>query len=104
MVTARTGPVTEGDHIGEAPRPRACVYCPELIVWMRTYLGGRSFCFDAAPVPVSLDDGTGWVPGGFLVGGKRSMVLAPLTEFPREKRHRVQNVMHLHRCRGRRRT
>lgn len=101
MVTARPRLVTQGDQV--ASNARRCAYCPELIVWMRTFLGGRSYCFDARPVPTDLDDGTGWVPGDFPVNGSMTTVLAPLHEHPPHKRQRVQQVMQLHHCAGRRR-
>lgn len=76
---------------------RPCAYCRLSIVWMRTYLG-QSFAFDAHPVSVALDDGTGWVPGRFDVGGRMASVMAPLSMHPGSKRRRIGNVMQLHRC------
>lgn len=102
MVTVRSRAVSgPGEQQLSVRSPkRRCVYCRREIVWMRTYIDGRRFAFNAAPVPRHLDDGTGWVPGPFPVKGRPTTVLAPLTLHPGPKRRRVQFVMHLHQCRG----
>lgn len=83
---------------------RTCRYCPQLIVWMPTYLLGRRLAFDADPVPVGHDDGTGWLAGRFHTGRRGvQTVLAPAHEHAAEARARARTVLRLHVCPGRRR-
>lgn len=68
------------------------------IRWMRTYVGGRYFCFNADLVATEYDDGTGWIPGRFDIRGRMQTVMAPLSMHPADKRNRARAVMQLHRC------
>ncbi len=78
---------------------RRCAHCQQRVRWMPTREGHRR-CFDADPVPVSLDDGTGWLLGTFTVNRRRRLVLAPADAHDVDKRERAEHVMLLHRCSG----
>jgi hypothetical protein len=81
---------------------RDCEFCRRPILFMRTYLG-ESYPFDAEAVSRRLDAfRDGWVPGAWLVGGRSRCLMAPVHMYPADKQARVEHVLLMHRCPGRR--
>jgi hypothetical protein len=75
-----------------------CPYCRRPITWMYTHCGGQ-LPFDADLLPAELDLlGEGWLPGVFNINGRYRMVMAPVTQYTREKRRRVGHVATVHNC------
>lgn len=98
MVTLRVPDLTSSQESLNAPRQR-CIHCRRLIIWLAT-CHGRDFAFEPDPELTKYDDGSGWAPGQFMVGGKLRFCFAPLPLHPPAKRRRIANVMRLHRCRS----
>lgn len=82
----------------DVPR-RRCKFCRRLVMYMLTCHNGAQFAFDAEPCPARYDDGSGWAPGMFYVGGRLRMCMAPMPLHPPAKRRRIAHVMQIHTCR-----
>lgn len=98
MFTVRPDLTTQRE--GAAFVTATCVHCHRLILWLRTYLGGRQLPFDPQPVLRSHDDGTGWIPGEFIVDCQVDSVYAPLPRHQRARQLQARTVWQLHRCVG----
>lgn len=105
-MTKKTQPVTDNcegrlDTMARELK-RDCEFCRRPILFMRTYLG-QSFPFDAEAVPRHLDAfRDGWVPGEWQVRGRARCLMAPVHMYPPDKQARVEHVLLMHQCPGRR--
>lgn len=98
MVTLRSDRLTNRQEMINAPR-QMCDTCRRLILWLPTCHATR-MPFQPDPEPIHYDDGNGWAPGEFTVGGKPLWCFAPIRLHPPAKRRRIAHVMRLHHCRS----
>lgn len=76
-----------------------CPVCGAPISWVMTVHGALQ-PFDYPPVPAALDIlREGWVPGTWVVRGRRRIVFAPVVMSSPAKQDRVVTVVLPHVCR-----
>lgn len=97
MVTLRTLDSTRSQEDALCYPRQQCRSCQRHTLWLPT-VHNTSLAFQPDPEPIRYDDGHGWAPGQFTVGGKTTWCFAPLGMHPPAKRRRLAHVMRLHHC------